>query len=87
MKLFEYMASKRPIIASEIPSITEILNEKNAILIPPDNPKILTDTIVKVCNDSVLERLESIANTAYSGVQEHSWQKRAHRILSFTHGY
>lgn len=84
MKLFEYMASKRPIIASRIPSITEILNDKNAILISPDNSKILSDTIIKVCND--FER-EGIINRAYDDVREHSWQKRARRILNFTHGF
>jgi glycosyltransferase involved in cell wall biosynthesis len=29
MKLFEYMASRRPIVATNIPSITEIINEEN----------------------------------------------------------
>lgn len=81
MKLFEYMASKRPIIASNIPSITEILNGENAILVEPDNEKSFTDGIIKVLRDYKLS--EHIAAQAFKDVSLHSWQARAKRIIRY----
>ena len=37
MKMFDYLASGRPIIASEIPVFHEILTEETAIFCEPDN--------------------------------------------------
>ena len=37
------MASHRPIVASNISSITEILSNKNSLLFEPDNAKDLAD--------------------------------------------
>ena len=45
MKMFEYMASKRPIIASNLSSLREILNKDNSILVSPDSPRDIFDGI------------------------------------------
>ena len=45
IKIFEYMASKKPIIDSNLPSIREILNENNAILVNSDNSEDLAISI------------------------------------------
>ncbi len=37
LKVFEYMASRKPIIASDLPVLREVLNEKNAMLVSPVN--------------------------------------------------
>ncbi len=82
IKMFEYMASKRPIIASDLPSIKEILNENNAILVEPDNSKELAEGIKKVLRNSQLSA--KISNQAFGDAQEYTWQKRAENILEFT---
>ena len=41
LKMFEYMAAARPIVASDLPALREVLNENNALLIPPDNATAL----------------------------------------------
>ena len=79
LKLFEYMASKRPIVASDLPSIKEILNEENAILVEPDNPKALADGINKVLNDTKFA--ESIAENAYCQVTKYTWDERSRAVL------
>lgn len=81
MKLFEYAASSRPIVASRIPSITELVDEQTAFLVEPDNVKALADGIRRVCENEAMA--SSLASAAYEWVSEHTWQKRAKRILRF----
>ena len=81
MKLFEYMASKRPIVATDIPSIREILNETNAFIVSPDDPEAMAKGIIEaVQNDT---KNKKITQGAYSYVELHTWNKRAKRILGF----
>lgn len=79
LKLFEYMASKKPIVASDLPSIREILNEENAILVEPDNPKALAEGIKNVLEDEELAK--KLTEKAYEEVQKYTWDKRAEKIL------
>ncbi|MCT7517021.1 glycosyltransferase family 4 protein [Aliarcobacter cryaerophilus] len=80
IKLFEYMAAKRPIIASNLPSICEVLvDRKNAILCEPDNPKDLADKINWVLEHDCTD----IVNQAFEDVQEYTWDKRAFNIKDF----
>ena len=82
LKLFEYMASKRPIVASDLPSIKETLrNEKNAILVKPDNPQALAEGIKRVLIDK--ELADRISEQAFKDAQEYSWEKRSGRIFKF----
>lgn len=79
MKLFEYMASNRPIIASDIPSIREIVDEKSAIMVNPDDANALARAIV----NTVSLKSESVSAQAYEDVKTHTWDKRAERVISF----
>ncbi|MFH1551785.1 MAG: glycosyltransferase [bacterium] len=81
MKLFEYMVSKRPIVASKIPSIIEILNCNNSILVTPDDPKALATGIQEALNNSKLSK--GLSGQAYQDVQKYSIDKRAKRALDF----
>jgi glycosyltransferase involved in cell wall biosynthesis len=80
IKLFEYMAAKRPVIASELPSLCEILKDRhNAVLFEPDNPQSLADAIEFVLKNDCT----NIVSQAYKDVQEFSWKKRAQKIVGF----
>jgi len=81
MKMFEYMASGRPTIASDLPSFREALNQNNSILIEPDNPQALVEGIKKVLNNP--ELAEKISRQAYKDVQNYTWEKRAKIIIDF----
>lgn len=81
IKLFEYMSSGRPIIASDLPSLQEVLNDKNAIFFNADNPVSLAETIKKVlANPSATD---IITTQALSDVKEYTWEKRAQKIINF----
>ena len=81
LKMFEYMASKRPIIATDLPSIREVLSEKNAVIVKPDDPKELAQGIKKVINDKKL--VQSMSEKAFKDVDNYTWEKRVKSILDF----
>ncbi|MBA7620879.1 D-inositol-3-phosphate glycosyltransferase [subsurface metagenome] len=81
LKLFEYMAARRPIVASDLPSIREVLNEENAMVVKPDNPSALADGIIKVVKDRELG--SKLVSNASKDVQLYTWEKRVGRILEF----
>ncbi|MEK7581842.1 MAG: glycosyltransferase, partial [Patescibacteria group bacterium] len=54
LKMFEYMASGRPIVASDLPSLREVLNENNAVFVKPDDPESLAEGIKKIFNKAGL---------------------------------
>jgi glycosyltransferase involved in cell wall biosynthesis len=57
IKLFEYMASCRPILATSLPSISEILKDGvNAVLVESDSAKVILDGIKKILGDPALAR-------------------------------
>ena len=81
MKLFEYMAAGRPIVASRLPSIEEIVSDEMAILVEPDNPKALAVGICRILNDPALG--ERLASAARQKTAQYSWEKRSEKILQF----
>ncbi len=81
MKMFEYMASQRPIVASDLPSLREVLNENNALLVKSDDPQDLSQGIKQTLKNTDFSVKISIQ--AYQDVQRYSWQKRVKNILKF----
>lgn len=79
MKLFEYMASGVPIVASNIPSLREVLAEDTAFFFEADDSHDLAKTI-KSCYLSKDEALIK-ASVARRKVGEFTWNKRAEIIL------
>jgi glycosyltransferase involved in cell wall biosynthesis len=76
VKMFEYMAAKRPIIASDLPTIKEVLNNANAVIIPPGNVEALLQALA-------LSIPADLSEKAYADVQEYTWKRRAERVTSF----
>lgn len=81
MKLFGYMASDRPIIASDLPSIREILNEDNSFFFTPDDPVSLAQSIDNTLSNH--EESDRKSKLALSLMHQYSWTKRAKDILNF----
>ncbi len=76
LKLFAYMTSGAPIVASDLPSIREVLDEGCAYLVAPDSPQALAAGI-----QSALAEGGARAKVARERVQGYSWQARAKRIV------
>lgn len=79
LKVFTYMASGIPIVASNIPSIRETLNDSNSILVSSDDPKSLSSGIHKVISNPDIG--EYISRKALSDVGLYTWEARAGIIL------
>jgi len=83
MKLFEYMASKRPVIASKLPSIEFILGKEYPFYFDSDDKESLISMINFVFN---FDNSEEVINSSFKKVFNHTWQNRATRIMSFIYG-
>ncbi len=81
MKLFEYMASGRPIVASDLPSIREILPKDSAFYVAPDNAEALAKSIHQTFDSK--DEAGRRADGARARVAEHSWVRRADRIIGY----
>lgn len=83
MKLFEYMASGRPIVASRVSSLMEVLDEQSAELFESGNPEALALGVSEVLGHP--DRARERASRAYAKVAEFTWEKRAQAILAHMH--
>lgn len=82
LKLFEYMASGRSIVATDLPSAAEILADGvNALLVPPSDPAALAAALRRLLDDPALA--ERLGAQAARDVQGNTWAARADRILAF----
>jgi glycosyltransferase involved in cell wall biosynthesis len=81
LKLFEYMASGRPIVASDLPSFREILDPQTAVLVPPDDAPALAAGINTVLDDAGLAA--RLVARARALAQNCTWTARAGRIIGF----
>ena len=79
LKLLEAMAEGLPVVASDLPSIREIVSEDQAVLVTPDDPGALAEGILKLFQDAGLRT--RIAKNAWLRAKDFSWEKRAGRII------
>lgn len=82
LKMFEYMAATRPILASDLPAIRQILEHgRTAWLTPPDSGPALAQGIREILADSA--RAGDMAAAARAKVEDYSWDRRVAKILDF----
>ena len=80
LKLFEYMASGTPIVATDMSSVREVVEHQDtAYLVKPDDPVSLADGIKSVLADSDLA--SRMSANALRGVTKYSWTSRAQKIV------
>jgi len=81
LKLFEYMFSQRPIVAQNLPSFREVLNDHNSIIVNTDDPEAFADGVHKAFSDDT--ELNKIIEKAYDDVRDNTWQNRAKIIADY----
>lgn len=85
LKLFEYMAHGVPIVASDLPTVREILTDgKDAVLVKAGDPKALAEGIRKALEDPRWAARLSAAALRRAG--EYTWEARAVRLAGFVRG-
>ena len=79
MKLFEYMAASRPIVASDLPALREIVEHGDtAVLVAAGDPAAFAAGIRSLLDDP--PGADRLASAAFDRVACYSWARRAERI-------
>ena len=79
MKLFEYLATGRAILSSNLPVFRAVLNPENAILLPPDD----VDAWVNAIRDlhAHPEKRAALGTRARLDAEKYTWEARVEKIL------
>ncbi|MFP4528776.1 MAG: glycosyltransferase family 4 protein [Candidatus Kapaibacterium sp.] len=85
-KLFEYMAMGRPVVASAVGQIAEVIEHgKNGLLTAERSPDDLAEKIIYIYNNP--EKAAAIGRSARDTViSNYTWRSNAKRIIAAYHG-
>ena len=82
LKVFEAMAVGRAVVASDLPSLRELLtHDRDAWLVRPDDPDALAQGLRRVFDDDALRA--RLATTLHERAPAHTWDARAERLLAW----
>jgi glycosyltransferase involved in cell wall biosynthesis len=80
-KLFEYMAMGRPMVASRLEQIGEVVEDGvTALLVQPGDTDALAAAMARLIRDPALGRRLGMASRA-AAVERHTWRQHTARIL------
>jgi glycosyltransferase involved in cell wall biosynthesis len=79
LKLFEYLAAGRAILAADLPAIREVLRDgENALLVEPGNAQALADAIARVAADPAAA--SRLGRAAFESAAQYGWDRRAAQL-------
>jgi glycosyltransferase involved in cell wall biosynthesis len=84
MKMFEYLASGRAILASDLRVLGEVLSSENAVILPGDDVGAWVGAIRALQEDD--QKREALSRSARKTAEQHSWERRAEAILDGLQG-
>lgn len=79
MKMFDYLASGRPIIASDIPVFHEILHDKIAVFCQPENPAEWVKAIRSLQTSPA--QCRKMGEAARKEAKKYTWKNRARAAI------
>ncbi|HKJ26375.1 MAG TPA: glycosyltransferase, partial [Anaerolineales bacterium] len=79
MKMYEYMAARRPIISSNLPVIYEVLDKEAALFCPPADLDAWEAAIQQLLSDP--KEADKLAQEARRRVEPFTWTARAKQVL------
>lgn len=86
LKLFEYMAAGKAIVAPRAPNLQAILTDgENALLVPPDEPEALRQALVRLLDQADLRRALGEA-ARRQALERHSWGRTAQDLETIFFG-
>ena len=84
LKIFDYMAAARPIVAPDQPNIREILTDGvDALLFDPGNPGALWAAVRRLVDDPALRERLGRAGRAELERRDYTWAGNARRIVGW----
>ncbi len=80
LKMFDYLASGKIIISSNLPGITEILKDKiNSLIVESNNVNQWNDAIRNILKNKALSK--KICLNAHKTAINNTWEKRANKMI------
>jgi glycosyltransferase involved in cell wall biosynthesis len=80
MKMFEYRATGRAMISSDLPPLREVLDDQVAVLCPPEDPERWSAALEGLAADP--ERARRLGESARQKAQSYAWTVRQEKILA-----
>jgi glycosyltransferase involved in cell wall biosynthesis len=79
LKLYEYLACQRPVVASRLPGFECLETEKAGILVNPETPQEVAEAIITLLRDPQLRK--EMGEHGRSFIEtHHSWKKVARKV-------
>ncbi len=79
MKMFDYMATGRAILASDLPVFHEVLNEQNAVFCPPEDITAWQTALGALLGDPA--KMQRLGEQARADSMRYTWKNRAEKAL------
>ena len=87
LKIFDYMAAGRAIVAPDQPNIREILaHERTALLFDPARPEAMWEAVARLLADPALRARLGAAARAELEARDFTWRGNAARIVAWASG-
>jgi len=81
LKLFEYMAVGKPVVAADVPAIRSVITSGlNGILAPVDDPVHLAEAINTLIADP--EKAAALGQAAQDSARDYAWTSRAAKLMN-----
>lgn len=81
LKMFEYMAFSKPIVASDLSVLKEVLTDQFCLFAPHDDPEVWKEKIELLTNTDLREEMGRKGHSLF--VENYTWKKRGERIKKF----